>query len=82
MHREHTKKVRIGDVTIGGGSPVAIQSMTNTKTSDIVGTVQQILRLEDAGCDIIRCAVPDRTAASLSSCVAAAAQEPICPASV
>ena len=63
MTRENTKKVRIGDVWIGGGSPVAIQSMTNTKTEDVEATVAQILKLEAAGCQIIRCAVPTMEAA-------------------
>ena len=58
MSREHTRKVRIGDRVIGGGSPVLIQSMCNTKTEDAAATVSQILRLEQAGCDIIRVAVP------------------------
>ncbi len=52
--RENTRKVNIGRVTIGGGSPIAIQSMTNTETSDVEATVAQILELEKAGCDIIR----------------------------
>ncbi len=52
--RENTRKVNIGGVTIGGGSPIAIQSMTNTETSDVEATVAQILELEKAGCDIIR----------------------------
>ncbi len=63
MHREHTKKISIGNVVIGGGSPVAIQSMTNTKTEDVAATVAQIHRLEQAGCEIIRCAVPTMEAA-------------------
>ncbi len=63
MLRDKTKRVRIGDVEIGGGNPVAIQSMTNTKTEDVEGTVAQILRLERAGCEIIRCAVPTMEAA-------------------
>ena len=63
MTRENTKKVRIGDVWIGGRSPVAIQSMTNTKTEDVEATVAQILKLEAAGCQIIRCAVPTMEAA-------------------
>ena len=63
MYREHTRKIRIGDRVIGGGSPVLIQSMTNTRTEDVEGTVAQILRLEEAGCDIIRCTVPGREAA-------------------
>ena len=57
MHRENTRPVRIGGKVIGGGNPVLIQSMTNTVTSDIDATVDQIIRLEKAGCDIIRCAV-------------------------
>ena len=63
MHRDTTKEIRIGDVSIGGGNPVRIQSMTNTKTNDVAATVEQIHRLEEAGCEIIRCAVPDETAA-------------------
>ncbi len=63
MYRDDTKKIQIGDVTIGGGSPIAIQSMTNTKTEDVKATVAQILNLEQAGCQIIRCAVPTEEAA-------------------
>ncbi len=62
-YRDHTKKIRIGDVTIGGGCPIAIQSMTNTKTEDVDATVRQILELEAAGCEIIRAAVPTMEAA-------------------
>ncbi|MBP7791466.1 MAG: flavodoxin-dependent (E)-4-hydroxy-3-methylbut-2-enyl-diphosphate synthase [Candidatus Goldbacteria bacterium] len=54
-----TKKVKIGSVTIGSGNPIAVQSMTNTETKDVKSTVAQIKRLEDAGCEIIRCSVPD-----------------------
>ncbi len=61
--REHTKVIQIGDCKIGGGNPVAIQSMTNTKTEDVETTVAQILELERAGCEIIRCAVPTMEAA-------------------
>ncbi len=67
MYREHTKKITIGSVTVGGGSPVAIQSMTNTRTEDVKGTVEQILSLERAGCEIIRCAVPTLEAAEALS---------------
>lgn len=63
MLRNQTKEIRIGDVVIGGNHPVAIQSMTNTKTEDIKATVEQILRLEAAGCEIIRCTVPTQEAA-------------------
>ena len=63
MYREHTRVVQIGDRKIGGGNPVLIQSMTNTRTEDVTGTVAQILRLERAGCEIIRCTVPTLEAA-------------------
>jgi (E)-4-hydroxy-3-methylbut-2-enyl-diphosphate synthase len=61
--RKNTKKVRIGDRVIGGGNPILIQSMTNTKTENVAETVEQIHRLTEAGCDIIRCAVPTMEAA-------------------
>lgn len=63
MLRQKTREVRIGNVVIGGDHPVAVQSMTNTKTEDVKGTVEQILRLEAAGCEIVRCTVPTREAA-------------------
>ena len=63
MYREHTKTIKIGNQVIGGGHPVLIQSMTNTKTEDVAATVAQILTLEKAGCQIIRCAVPTMEAA-------------------
>ena len=62
--RENTKKVKIGDKGIGGGNPILIQSMTNTHTEDTESTVRQILELERAGCDIIRCTVPTIEAAN------------------
>ncbi|WP_028243835.1 flavodoxin-dependent (E)-4-hydroxy-3-methylbut-2-enyl-diphosphate synthase [Pseudobutyrivibrio ruminis] len=58
-----TTEVKIGNRVIGGGNPILIQSMTNTKTQDVAATVAQIKALEKAGCDIIRCAVPDMEAA-------------------
>lgn len=61
--RKSTREVRIGDVVIGGNHPIAIQSMTNTKTQDVEATVAQILQLERAGCQIIRSTVPDMEAA-------------------
>ena len=63
MYRNKTKVVRIGDAVIGGGNPILIQSMTNTKTQDAAATIAQIKRLEEAGCEIIRCTVPDMEAA-------------------
>ena len=62
-YREKTKVIRIGDRIIGGGNPILIQSMTNTKTEDVEATVKQILALEKAGCEIIRCTVPTPEAA-------------------
>lgn len=61
--RKNTRVVNVGGVLIGGGNPIAIQSMTNTKTEDVHATVEQISRLADAGCEIIRCAVPTMEAA-------------------
>lgn len=63
MHREHTKIIKIGDKVIGGGNPILIQSMTNTRTDDVEATVSQILKLERAGCEIIRVTVPTMEAA-------------------
>ena len=61
--REHTKVIKIGGRVIGGGNPILIQSMTNTKTENVQATVAQIQALTAAGCDIIRCAVPTMEAA-------------------
>ena len=58
-----SKQILVGGVPVGGGAPVTIQSMCNTRTDDVDATVEQILRLEEAGCEIIRVAVPDMTAA-------------------
>ncbi len=63
MYRDKTKQIKIGNRYIGGGNAIAIQSMTNTKTEDVQATVNQILALEKAGCEIIRCAVPTMEAA-------------------
>ena len=59
-----TKQIKIGSVTVGGGAPVTIQSMCNTNTADVEATVEQIHRLEKAGCQIVRVAVPDQAAAA------------------
>lgn len=63
MIRKETRKIKIGNLYIGGDSKIAIQSMTNTDTRDVKATIEQILKLEAAGCDIVRCAVPDMEAA-------------------
>ena len=63
MNRRASRIVRIGNVPIGGGSPISVQSMTKTFTDDVAATVDQIRRLEKIGCEIVRCAVPDEKAA-------------------
>lgn len=63
MFRDHTKVIRIGNRVIGGGNPILIQSMTNTRTEDVKATIEQIHRLEAAGCEIVRCTVPTQEAA-------------------
>ena len=63
MTREQTRVIQIGDRVIGGGNPILIQSMINTRTEDVAATVEQIHRLEEAGCEIIRCTVPTLEAA-------------------
>ena len=75
MYRDHTKEIHIGNRVIGGGNPILIQSMTNTKTEDIEGTVAQILELEAAGCEIIRCTVPNMEAAKAIAAIEAKAKE-------
>ena len=63
MHRDTTKIIKIGDRVIGGGNPILIQSMTNTKTDDVDSTVKQIQALEAVGCELIRCTIPNIEAA-------------------
>ena len=63
IKRKETRQIHIGNVAIGGGAPISVQSMTNTKTTDTESTVAQINALQAAGCDIVRLAVPDMDAA-------------------
>ena len=63
INRKKTRQISVGNVRIGGNAPISVQSMTNTDTSDVNATVAQIRRLEHAGCEIIRVAVPDKKAA-------------------
>ncbi len=62
--RKYTKKIRVGDIFVGGDSPISVQSMTNTDTRDVKATIDQIKRLEEAGCDIARLAILDSEAAT------------------
>lgn len=63
MYRDNTKVIHIGDRVIGGGNPILIQSMTNTRTEDVKATIEQIHQLTEAGCEIVRCTVPSQDAA-------------------
>lgn len=67
IQRKQTKKIRVGGIYIGGDAPISVQSMANTDTRDVKATVDQIKRLEEVGCDIIRVAIPDSEAASALS---------------
>ena len=60
IKRKTTKKIKVGNVNVGGDSPISVQSMTNTLTTDIKGTINQILSLEEAGADIVRVSCPDK----------------------
>ena len=72
-----TRQILVGGVPVGGGAPVTIQSMTNTRTDDVTATVDQILRLEEAGCQIIRVAVPDMAAAKAVGAIKARIHIPL-----
>ncbi|MEW5767575.1 MAG: flavodoxin-dependent (E)-4-hydroxy-3-methylbut-2-enyl-diphosphate synthase [bacterium] len=65
MERRKTRRVRVGDIIIGGDAPISVQSMTKTDTRDVPATVNQIRQLEEAGCDLVRVAVPDAEAAGV-----------------
>lgn len=75
--RRKTRKIRVGNIFIGGDAPISIQSMTNTNTSDIEATVSQIQALTDAGCEIVRVAVPDMEAAEAISKIKAKIKIPL-----
>ena len=72
-----SKKIQVGPVTVGGGAPIAIQSMCNTNTADVAATVSQILALEQAGCEIIRVAVPDMDSAAAIGAIKKAIHIPL-----
>jgi len=64
MHRKKTKRIMLGNLPVGGGAPISVQSMTNTPTTNARATIRQIRRLEEVGCDVVRVAVPDSDALS------------------
>ncbi len=77
MTREKTRKIKVGGIFIGGGAPVSVQSMCNTKTADVGATLAQINELVLAGCDIVRLAVPDKKAAAALGAIRAGTTAPL-----
>ena len=75
--RRMTREIRVGDVAIGAGAPISVQSMTNTFTEDVQATIDQIHRLENAGCEIVRLAIPNEAAAEALSAVKSGVSIPI-----
>ena len=75
--RKLTRTLQVGTVAVGGSNPISVQSMTTTKTSDAAATIQQILKLEEAGCEIVRVAIPDMSAAQAVSVIKAAVNIPV-----
>ena len=75
--RKKTRQIHIGDIPIGGNAPIAVQSMTNTDTRDVPSTVNQIERLSEAGCEIVRVAIPDSTAATAFKEIKAKVKTPL-----
>jgi (E)-4-hydroxy-3-methylbut-2-enyl-diphosphate synthase len=72
-----TRQITVGSVAVGGGAPVSVQSMCNTDTRDVASTLEQIGRLEEAGCEIVRCAVPDIEAAEVLRTIVAGCRLPV-----
>ena len=77
MERKLTRQISVGKVKVGGGAPISIQSMTNTKTHDAPATINQVAQLSAAGCDIVRVAVPDMNAAKNLGAIVSAVDVPI-----
>lgn len=77
FERKITRQIQVANVKIGGGAPISVQSMTNTKTSNVKATVEQITQLQAAGCDIVRVAVPDMDAAKNLRGIISAVNVPI-----
>lgn len=77
MQRKRTRSIQIDKITVGGSAPISVQSMTNTRTENVTETVAQIKRLLDAGCDIVRIAVPDMNAAQAIEAIKSAVEVPL-----
>ncbi len=77
LERKPTRQIRLGPLAVGGGAPVSVQSMCNTDTRDAAATIRQIMVLQEAGCDIVRVAVPDREAAGALAAIQEAIRIPL-----
>src|SRR5450756_595260 len=77
IDRKVTNRIMLGDVPVGGGAPVTVQSMTNTDTRDLEATLDQVRHLEAAGCDIVRVAIPDADAADAIHGIIAGTSMPV-----
>ena len=77
IERRKSRKIRVGSVEIGGDAPIAVQTMTNTLTSDAAATIEQIRQVEEAGCDIVRVSCPDEESTAALSTIVKAAKIPI-----
>ena len=77
IRRRQTRKIKLGPIHIGGDAPISVQSMTNTDTRDVEATLYQIRRLEEAGCEIVRLAVPDAEAAHALKEIRAGTKTPL-----
>ncbi len=77
IERHKTRAVKVGEITVGGDAPVSVQSMTNTATADADATLAQIKAMRKLGCDIVRCAVPDMTAAEAMKDICAGSPAPV-----
>jgi (E)-4-hydroxy-3-methylbut-2-enyl-diphosphate synthase len=77
IHRRPSRKIRVGDVEVGGDAPITVQSMTNTVTADAAATIDQIRRLEEAGADIVRVSCPDEDSTAAFNAIARAAKVPL-----
>ena len=77
IHRRKSKRIHVGPVPIGGDAPITVQTMTNTVTGDVKGTIDQIRRVEEAGCDIVRVSCPDEDATAAMKAITKAAKIPV-----
>src|SRR3982751_1191978 len=77
IHRRQSRKIRVGNVEVGGDAPITVQSMTNTLTADAAATIEQIRQLEEAGADIVRVSCPDEASTAAFGTIAKAVKVPL-----